>query len=62
MKPFKQEPAFGPWNIVAREKLEPVLYRPTGDARSMERRAIERWENEGGEIPKMRPIQFGTSN
>jgi hypothetical protein len=28
-----------------------VWHLRVGDARSMEQRAIERWENEGGEIP-----------
>lgn len=36
--------------------------RPTGDVRTMERRATERWENEGGETPKERPQHIGTTN
>ena len=44
------------------EHEEPLLCRPVGDVRTMERRAIERWENEGGEIPKEQPQQIGTTN
>jgi len=47
----------------AQQKIEvPLFGRPLGDVRTMERRAIERWENEGGEIPKEQPQQIGTTN
>jgi hypothetical protein len=31
--------------------LDTVWHQRTGDTRNMEQRAIDRWENEGGEIP-----------
>ena len=38
-------------NIAVHEWLDVVWHPRIGDTRTMERRAIERWENEGGEIP-----------
>jgi hypothetical protein len=37
----------------AHEMLDPVSFRSIGDAKTMEQRAIDRWENEGGEIPNV---------
>jgi hypothetical protein len=42
------------------EPDEPLFDRPAGEVRTMERRAIERWENEGGEIPDVWPQKIGT--
>jgi probable phosphoglycerate mutase len=41
------EPAMLMWNADARALCDPHL--PLGDFRSMKQRALERWENEGGE-------------
>jgi hypothetical protein len=37
--------------LASNKLLDPVTSGSTSDAQIMERRAIERWENEGGEIP-----------
>jgi hypothetical protein len=34
--------------------LEPLQYQEIADDRTLELRAIDRWENEGGEIPMIR--------
>jgi hypothetical protein len=38
-------------NIAVHEWLDVVWHLGIGDTRTFEQRAIERWENEGGEIP-----------
>jgi hypothetical protein len=38
-------------NTASHEGLDVVWHPRIGDTRTMEQRAIERWENEGGEIP-----------
>ncbi len=45
------EPAIALWNSAAHETFNLPFGERVGDMRSMKQRAIERWENEGGEIP-----------
>ena len=45
------QPAIALWNSVALETFNPAPGREAGSTRPMEQRAIQRWENEGGEIP-----------
>ena len=45
------QPAIALWNSAAHETFAPAPHRGDGDARSLKQQAIERWENEGGEIP-----------
>jgi hypothetical protein len=47
----REAPAIAPGNIALHDWLDVVWHPRIGDTRTMERRAIERWENEGGEIP-----------
>ena len=44
-------------NAASHEICDPVPRRRDGNALALKRRAIERWENEGGEIPNLQPIQ-----
>lgn len=44
----RNEPALLMWNAEARALCDPHL--PLGDLRPMKERALDRWENEGGEI------------
>jgi len=55
-------PVIALWNASSHEMLDPAFAPNLGDARIMKRRAIERWENEGGEIPhkqRSRPSMSG---
>lgn len=45
------EPAIDLWNSVAHETFGQEPNQGAGDPRSLKQLAIERWENEGGEIP-----------
>ena len=47
-------PAIALWNSAAHEAFEAESNLRAGDTRPMKQRAIERWENEGGEIPNGR--------
>jgi broad specificity phosphatase PhoE len=44
-------PVIALWNVPLHEKLDFVLGSCHGDKRTLLQRAIDRWENEGGEIP-----------
>ena len=46
------QPAIALWNSAAHEAFEVEPNQRAGDTRPMKQRAIERWENEGGEIPE----------
>jgi broad specificity phosphatase PhoE len=45
------QPAIALWNSAAHETFAPTPNRGDGDTRPTKQQAIERWENEGGEIP-----------
>lgn len=47
------QPAIALWNSVALEAFLPATDARSGQSGSSKRRAIDRWENEGGEIPKV---------
>jgi hypothetical protein len=47
----REEPVIALGNIAVHEWLDVFWHLRIGDTRTMEQRAIERWENEGGEIP-----------
>jgi len=50
------EPAIERWNSVAPEPLLPASGPDTEAARAkLKQRAVDRWENEGGEIPSVHP-------
>ena len=44
-------PVIALWNASPHQLFDTVLHPRMGDTRSMKQRALERWENEGGEIP-----------
>jgi broad specificity phosphatase PhoE len=44
-------PVIALWNAFSHEMLELFQHRSMGDTRTAKERAIQRWENEGGEIP-----------
>ena len=46
-------PAIALWNSTARDAFDQKSDQGAGDTSSMKQRAIERWENEGGEIPHL---------
>jgi probable phosphoglycerate mutase len=39
------------WNAASHGNFEPMLYPGAGDTKAVNPRTLERWENEGGEIP-----------
>ncbi len=45
------QPAIALWNSAAHETFAPTPNRGDGDTRPIKQQAMERWENEGGEIP-----------
>ncbi len=45
-------PIISLWNAFSHEMLELLPHSKVGDVRTMKERAIQRWETEGGEIPK----------
>jgi probable phosphoglycerate mutase len=45
------QPAIALWNSVAPGSLVPATDAGVGERSAWKRRAIDRWENEGGEIP-----------
>jgi probable phosphoglycerate mutase len=45
------QPAIALWNSAAPETFDLAPNQDTGETRPMKQRAIQRWENEGGEIP-----------
>jgi HAD superfamily hydrolase (TIGR01484 family) len=47
------QPAIALWNSVARESLVPATDAGHGERSALKRRGIDRWENEGGEIPNV---------
>jgi probable phosphoglycerate mutase len=53
-------PVIALWNAFSREMPDPVSHQPMGDTRSMKQRAIERWENEGGEIPSEQQVNHSS--
>lgn len=53
-------PVISLWNAFSREMPGPVSHQRIGDARSMKQRAIERWENEGGEIPAEQQVNHSS--
>jgi glucose-6-phosphate isomerase len=46
-------PVIALWNAVSQEILNTVPSHPVGGTMTMRQRALERWENEGGEIPQL---------
>jgi hypothetical protein len=50
------QPAIALWNSVAAESLAPATEADDGERSVLKQRAIQRWENEGGEIPNV-PIR-----
>ncbi|MEP6918190.1 MAG: histidine phosphatase family protein, partial [Acidobacteriota bacterium] len=46
------QPVIAIWNAGSDGMFGSVPSSGVGDARTMKQRAIERWENEGGEIPR----------
>jgi len=44
------QPAIALWNSVAPESFVPAMDAGVGERSALKRRAIDRWENEGGEI------------
>lgn len=47
------EPAIALWNSVAHETFDQGPNQCVGDTRPMKSLAIQRWENEGGDIPQL---------
>ncbi len=47
------QPAIALWNSATPETFDPALNQPVGETRALKRKAIEQWENEGGEIPNL---------
>jgi probable phosphoglycerate mutase len=45
------QPAIALWNSTAHEFYDPASGPNDGERSALKRRAIDRWENEGGEIP-----------
>jgi probable phosphoglycerate mutase len=45
-------PVISLWNAFSSEMLELLTNPPLGDIRTIKERAIQRWETDGGEIPK----------
>ncbi|NQV28638.1 MAG: histidine phosphatase family protein [Rhodopirellula sp.] len=45
------QPAIALWNSAAHETFTPTPNRGDGETRPIKQQVIERWENEGGEIP-----------
>ncbi|HUF62400.1 MAG TPA: histidine phosphatase family protein [Verrucomicrobiales bacterium] len=45
------QPAIALWNSATPDTFDPAPEQQTGDTGLSKRRAIEQWENEGGEIP-----------
>jgi broad specificity phosphatase PhoE len=45
------EPDLASWNSAAPETIDLAPNQDAGDTRPMKQRAIQQWENEGGEIP-----------
>lgn len=54
------EPAIALWNSAACERFAPTLSQGERETRSINRRAIERWDNEGGE-PETRATNKGVT-
>lgn len=51
------------WNAASRERFDAVANPSLGDLAIKKQRAIERWENEGGEIPdQVKPDETGSHN
>ena len=38
------------WNAASSEKVDPVSHPRADDTKTVNLRALERWENEGGEV------------
>jgi phosphomannomutase len=53
-------PAIALWNSVAPESLVPETNAGSGERSVLKQRAIQRWENEGGEIPNVPTPHPGT--
>jgi broad specificity phosphatase PhoE len=47
------QPAIGLWNSVAHESFFAAINAGVGERRALKQRALDRWENEGGEIPQV---------
>ncbi len=52
MSSITDKPAKGIWSGSNETPEESTCCRPAGEVGTKERKAIERWENEGGEILK----------
>ncbi len=48
-------PVIALWNAVSREIFNTVPSHPVGGTMTANERSLERWENEGGEIPQPKP-------
>jgi broad specificity phosphatase PhoE len=48
------QPVISLWNAASHDMVDPMPSPPEGDPTTVKQRAIERWENEGGEIPNAR--------
>jgi broad specificity phosphatase PhoE len=55
-------PVIALWNVAPHEKLDVVLGSHHANQRTMKQRAIDRWENEGGEIPGEQPDKAVPAN
>jgi len=53
------QPAIALWNSTAHEAFDPTPESGDGERRALKQRALERWENEGGEIPHVPTLQPG---
>jgi broad specificity phosphatase PhoE len=49
------QPAIALWNSTAHASFDPPSEPDQGERSALKRRAIDRWENEGGEIPTVPP-------
>ncbi|MEO5959319.1 MAG: HAD-IIB family hydrolase [Opitutaceae bacterium] len=56
------QPAIALWNSTTPETLVPATDASVAERNVLKRRAIDRWENEGDEIPKVTIPQPGTMN
>lgn len=54
------QPVISRWNAVAPGPAGPASVAGVGEAGALKRRAIERWESEGGEIPTQQRNQTGS--
>ena len=55
-------PAITLWNSSPHESCDSAIIPRVDEAKSIKRQAIERWENEGGELPAQQPEQTDSSS